>query len=174
VPVSTVERATLPADTGFSRKNYISLQDRTQQVFVSIVLSGRDRTSIHRPELCLVGQGWTIGGRFEHRFAYPGAGHAMIPATVLRVQREVALPRRGRVVVPSLVAYWFVGHRRVVATHWARMGWGALDRLRHLQSHRWAYVVLQTGALDGEAAALIRLQAVLDQTLPTFEKRPSD
>jgi hypothetical protein len=29
-------------------------------------------------------------------------------------------------------------------------------------------------ALDGEAAALARLQAVLDQTLPIFEKRPPD
>lgn len=174
VPVSAVERATLPADTGFSRKNYVSLQDRTQQVFVSIVLSGRDRTSIHRPELCLVGQGWTIRGRFEHRFDYPGVRRAIIPATVLRVQREVAQPRGGRMVIPSLVAYWFVGHERVVATHWARMGWGALDRLRHLQNHRWAYVLVQTGALDGEAAALARLQAVLDQTLPIFERRPPD
>ena len=80
VPVSAVERAILPPDTGYSRKNYISVQDRTQQVFVSIVLSGRDRTSIHRPELCLVGQGWTIQDRFRHRFAYPGvAGEPWFP-----------------------------------------------------------------------------------------------
>ena len=67
VPVSAVERAMLPPDTGYSRKTYVSVQDRTQQVFVSIVLSGRDRTSIHRPELCLVGQGWTIRSRFAAR-----------------------------------------------------------------------------------------------------------
>jgi exosortase len=172
VPVSAVERATLPPDTGYSRKNYISVLDRTRQVFVSIVLSGRDRTSIHRPEICLVGQGSTIRGRFEHVFRYPGVARVSIPATVLRVQHEVVSARGGRVTVPSVVAYWFVGRDRVVATHWERMLWGALDRLRHLQNQRWAYVLLQTSAFDGEAAALARLQTVLDQTLPTFEKRP--
>ncbi len=28
------------------------------------------------------------------------------------------------------------------------------DRLRHLRSHRWAYVLVQTNAFDGDAAAL--------------------
>lgn len=173
VPVSAAERAILPPDTGYSRKNYISVQDRTQQVFVSIVLSGRDRTSIHRPELCLVGQGWTIQDRFRHRFAYPGVAGEPVPATVLHVQHEAVSARGEEVLVPSLVAYWFVGRDRVVATHWERMLWGALDQLRHLQSHRWAYVLVQTGASDGDAPALARLQSVLDQTLPVFQKRPS-
>jgi exosortase len=172
IAVSKVERAILPPDTGFSRKNYVSVQDRAQQVFVSIVLSGRDRTSIHRPEICLVGQGWTIRERSEHRFDYPGVERGLIPATVLRVQRVVVGARGERVVVPALVAYWFAGRDRVVASHWERMGWGALDRLRHLQSHRWAYVLAQTNAFDGDSAALARLQAVLDQTLPAFQKCP--
>ena len=172
VPVSAVERDLLPPDTGFSRENYVSVRDPRQQVFVSIVLSGRDRTSIHRPELCLVGQGWTIQGRFSHRFKGPGGPNSSIAATVLRVQREVVLPRRGRTTVPSLVAYWFVGHDRTVATHWERMLWGAWDRLRHWQGHRWAYVLVQTNALDSEVAALARLQTVLDRTLPALQPPP--
>ena len=172
VPVSAAEHSVLPPDTGYSRKNYVWLSDPARQVFVSIVLSGRDRTSIHRPELCLLGQGWTIEGRFEHGFAYPGAGRRTVPATVLRVQREVLGPRGQRVVVPSLVAYWFVGHDRVVAGHWARMWWSGIDRLRRWRSSRWAYVLVQTTAFDGEAAALARLQTVLEQTLPAFEKPP--
>jgi hypothetical protein len=71
--------------------------------------------------------------------------------------------------VPSLVAYWFVGRDRVVAGHWARMWWSAMDRLEHWQGSRWAYVLVQTTALDGEPAALARLQTVLDQTLPAFQ-----
>ena len=42
VEVSAVEREILPADTGFSRKNYAYVADRKQDVFLSIVLSGRD------------------------------------------------------------------------------------------------------------------------------------
>lgn len=172
VPVSAVEREVLPPDTGFARRNYVWLHDPTRQVFVSIVLSGRDRTSIHRPELCLVGQGWTILGRFNHDFEHPGPGHGKVPATVLRVVREMAAPRGGRVAVQSLVAYWFVGRDRVVASHWERMWWSAVEQLHHLQGSRWAYVTVQTPAPDGEAAALARLQTVLDQTLPAFQQPP--
>ncbi len=170
VPVSAMERAILPPDTGYSRMNYISVQDRARQVYVSIVLSGRDRTSIHRPELCLVGQGWTIERRFSHGFRGSGADRAEIPATMLQVRHEAVLPDGRRVAFRSLVAYWFVGHDRLVATNWERMWWGLVDRLRHLRSERWAYVLVQTGAADGDAAATARLQTVLDQVLPVFQK----
>lgn len=170
-PISTVEREVLPPDTGFSRKTYVSLRDRNQQVFLSIVLSGRDRTSIHRPELCLVGQGWTIKGRKVESFSWPGRSDAAIPATVLRIEREFTNARGELVTVPALFAYWFVGADRVVADNWERVLYTSLDRLRHLQSHRWAYVVVQTHALDGEAAATQRIQEVLSQTLPVFQKQ---
>ncbi|AOS44602.1 Transmembrane exosortase (Exosortase_EpsH) [Lacunisphaera limnophila] len=167
--VTAVERELLPPDTGYSRKNYISLLDRRVQVFLSIVLSGRDRSSIHRPELCLVGQGWTITGRLEHVFRHPDAPDLPVPATVLRIEREFTTARGEKVKVPALFAYWFVGADKVVATNSGRMVHASLGRLRHLQAHRWAYVVAQTLAPDGEPAALARIQAVLDGTLPAFQ-----
>jgi hypothetical protein len=166
--VTTIEREVLPPDTGFSRKTYVSLHDRNQQVFLSIVLSGRDRTSIHRPELCLVGQGWTIKGRMTEEFSWSKDGAAFVPASVLRIEREFTNPRGEVVKVPALFAYWFVGADRVVAENWQRVMYSSFDRLRHLQSHRWAYVVVQTHALDGETAALKRMQEVLGHTLPVF------
>jgi EpsI family protein len=167
--VTAVERAILPADTGFARKNYVAVADATQRVFVSVVLSGRDRTSIHRPELCLVGQGWTITGAGTERFGYPGRPEASFAATVLRVRREV-VTARGRVAVPELVAYWFVDAERVVATNSGRFWRDAWNRFAHGRPDRWAYVLVQTGATDGEAAALARVQAVLTGTLPVFQR----
>jgi len=165
--VTAVERDILPPDTGFSRKTYLQLSDPRRQVFVSIVLSGRDRTSIHRPELCLVGQGWTIDGSFVHPFADPrGAG---FQATVLRVRRETATAA-GRVQVPELVSYWFVGGDTIVATHLERVVRDAWLRVAHGRSDRWAYVLLQTGAADGESAALGRMQTILTDILPAFQQ----
>jgi len=166
--VTQIERQVLPPDTGYSRKVYVSLSDPTKQVFLSVVLSGRDRTSIHRPELCLVGQGWTIRSSFAHQFAYPGAPEGF-PATVLRVEKELITPR-GRVEEPQLFAYYFVGSQATVATHWQRLGRDSWDRIAHGRSDRWAYVVVQTGSSDGEQAALARLQTILDGTLPAFQK----
>lgn len=168
--ITPVEREVLPADTGFSRKTYVSLLDRRQQVFLSIVLSGRDRTSIHRPEICLVGQGWTITGRMMHAFRRPDDPQARVPATVLRIEREFTTNRGEKIRVPALFAYWFVGADKIVATSTERVVYTSLDRLRHLQAHRWAYVVAQTLAPDGEEAAFARIQSVLDGTLPAFQE----
>ena len=170
--VSSIEREILPPDTGFSRKQYVALDAPGKVVFLSIVLSGRDRTSIHRPELCLVGQGWTIGAVADHRFAYPGDPAGDFQATLLRLHRDMQTPR-GTVRVPQLVAYWFVGGDTVVATHWQLEAADAWNRVRHARADRWAYVLMQTDAQDGEPAALARMQAVLNQTLPVFEPRPA-
>jgi len=165
--VTAIEREILPPDTGYARRNYVALHQPGHQVFLSIVLSGRDRTSIHRPELCVTGQGWTITSRFDHDFGISGKNNTTLPTTVLRVEQVDA--RTGR-VFPALLAYWFVNSDRMVATHWERMAYAAWDRLRHGRADRWAYVLVQTDAVDGEAAALSRLQEVLAGTVPEFQK----
>ncbi len=164
--VTAIEREVLPPDTGFARRNYVSTQNRQDQVFLSIVLSGRDRTSIHRPELCLVGQGWTIESRSVETFVRPNG--APLRASVLQITREIVDPAGGRRVIPALFVYWFVGRNEVVATHGERLWRTALNRLRG-RTDRWAYVVAQTMVLDGDEAARTRLQAVLAETLPAFQ-----
>jgi len=166
--VSAVEREILPADTGFSRRLYVPVDDPAGAVFLSIVLSGRDRTSIHRPELCLVGQGWTIQDATTQHFEYPKNAAAGFFVTALHVQREIVTPR-GRETVPQLVVYWFVSSDAVAGTHWQRLLHDAGNRLFHLRADRWAYVLMQTDARGGEAAALARMQAVLNQVLPAFQ-----
>jgi exosortase len=165
--VTEVERQVLPADTGFSRKIYVSLTDPSKQVFLSIVLSGRDRSSIHRPEYCLVGQGWTIRGGFSHEFNFPGSGQ--FRATVLRVEKDLVTPGGSR-KIPQLFAYYFVNADSTVATNWERMTTDSWNRVVHGRSDRWAYVVVQTGSSDGEGAALDRIQSILDGAAPAFQK----
>ena len=157
-------------DTGFSRKNYVAVADPRRQVFFSVVLSGRDRTSIHRPELCLVGQGWTIEPSVQISLALPAGATGLpagIPVTLLRVNREFTGPR-GREVVPQLVAYFFVGADGVVAGHAGMVRRDAWNRVRHGRADRWAYVLMQTDARDGEAAARARLGAVLGGIWPAL------
>lgn len=161
--VTPIEREVLPPDTGFSRKLYVRWDDPNRRVFVSLVLSGRDRTSIHRPELCLVGQGWTILGSEPRELV---AGGRTWPVTLLHVETQAALPGGAARRVPALVAYWFVGGDSAAATTGGRMWREACDRLLHWRRNRWAYVLLQTGADDGDVAAFARLQTVLAQALP--------
>jgi EpsI family protein len=164
--VSAVERAILPADTGFSRRSYVLLEHPAHAVFVSIVLSGRDRTSIHRPELCLVGQGWTIADGGSHAFQQPADPTAPVVASLLRAQRIDPVSKRN---LSALMAYWFVSADAVVATHWQRFWHDAWNRIRHGRADRWAYVLVQADSDDGETAALARMQTVLSATLPVFQ-----
>ena len=166
VPVSEVELAILPPDTGYSRRVYVGLNDPRRQVLASIVLSGRDRSSIHRPEICVEGQGWTIRDRFIHAFDGVRPDGAPLPVTVLRLEHIGADGRSA----PMLLAYWFVSSEAVVATHAERLWRGVRDRLLRGRADRWAYVLVQTGADDGEAAALARLQTLLAGTVPVFQK----
>jgi exosortase len=162
--VTAVERETLPPDTGYSRKNYMRLGNAREQVFFSIVLSGRDRSSIHRPELCLIGQGWTLRSA-EQRLLRTADGEE-VAVSLLRIEREAVKPDGTRVVVPAFFAYWFAGHEAQVATHRGMLWRGAVNRVTRGRADRWAYVVVQTLADDGEAAAWARLQEVAGQVWP--------
>ena len=42
----------------------------------------------------------------------------------------------------------------------------AWQRVTQARADRWAYVLMQTDAADGEAAAMARLQTVIDGALP--------
>lgn len=92
-----------------------------------------------------------------------------IPATVLRIDREI-MTQKGGLRVPCLVAYYFVSSDSVVATNWERMVHDGWNRVFHGQADRWAYVLLQTGAQDGDNSAINRIQGVLDATVPVFQK----
>ncbi|MBS0661907.1 MAG: EpsI family protein [Verrucomicrobia bacterium] len=162
VDISQVEREILPPDTGYSRREYVAVANPLDRVYFSVVLSGRDRSSIHRPELCLVGQGWTILQSEQRDLAWSGG---RFPVTLLHVRREVRTPR-GRVVVPQLVAYWFVGGDTIVGTQWARLAVDAWNRVIHGRADRWAYILVQADAREGDAAALGRMRSVMDQVLP--------
>jgi EpsI family protein len=166
VDVTAMEQEILPADTGYSRKNYVSLASVDRQVFVSIVLSGRDRTSIHRPELCLVGQGWTIAARSSYEFT---VGGSTVPATLLRVE-HAGVDVQGRPVkLVAFFAYWFVGGSSLEPTHQGMLWRDVRNRLTHFQSDRWAYVVVQSVlTTGGEQAAFARMQEIVAGTWPVI------
>ena len=58
VEVSEAEHHTLPADTQFDKRRYEDVDGNWFQV--SVVIGGRSKSSIHRPELCLPTQGFQM------------------------------------------------------------------------------------------------------------------
>lgn len=128
--LTKIEMDLLPHDTE-GIKELFTTADR-RQLMVAIVLSGRERASIHRPEVCMRGQGNAI--RKSYVLDVPITNRAPLQVRVLEQVDEQNEKRR------FYYAYWFVGKDRETPSHWQRMFWMASDRIFHNVSHRWAYI----------------------------------
>lgn len=137
--MSKPERDLLPPDTELLKKRYLSPAGGV--VYASIVMSGKERVSIHRPQMCLVGAGNTIDKTWKLPVPLEGRRR---PLEVMVLD----MTRRGRALdghtfeSKSYYAYWFVGKNRETPYHVQRMIWMATDRVLHNVSHRWAYIAV--------------------------------
>jgi hypothetical protein len=116
-----------------------------QSLRVSVVVSGRENVSIHRPQLCLVGQGFVITA--EKRVAVDLPGRTPLGLDVLGVRLSGPRSQQGG---PFFYAYWFAGCGKETPSHWARTWYAAWDRLIHHRARRWAYIAVSgPGVGDG-------------------------
>jgi EpsI family protein len=139
--MTETEKHVLPEDTLGIRRHYVDGQGR--ELNCTVILAGRDVTSIHRPELCLPGQGWTIQREHVESIRLrPEDGNAL---QVMRMDavHTVAMAGPGR-PAQAIFAYWFIGKDRTTPHHWQRILWTTADRVLHNRNHRWAYLLLMS------------------------------
>jgi len=136
------ERAVLPPDTEKAARIYTNANG--QAVFCSIVLAGRDVTSIHRPEVCLTGQGWKLNPAQTERIETPAAPGGVLRVSRMNASNTMQLKNEHSAQVYAVFAYWFIGHARTTPYHWQRIWWTTLDRIFHNRNHRWAYFLLDS------------------------------
>jgi len=143
--MSFAEYEALPHDTLFIKSIYTN--DVADQVFVSIVLSGRERNSIHRPQRCLVGQGSTITD--TKYLKVPLEGRDPLKLCILETIKNYQDQEGKQQSYHGYYAYWFVGQGRETPSHYERMFWLAWDRVVHSVAHKWAYIAV-SGTRDGD------------------------
>ena len=172
--VTKEELAGLAPDTGFERRFYKNAAG--DQMYVSIVLSGTDMAnSIHRPERCLVAQGWTPEKSQLVRIPLPSGPPLEI--TKLTDEREAHLPDNKPIALRNLNYYWFIGSHDITASHWTRTLIDLKDRLLYGENQRWAYVTVATnitdnlrpGGLNAEQSADL-VEKFIAQLVPRFQK----
>lgn len=163
--VTKAERAALPEDTGFARKLYQNW--RGEPILLSIVLSGTDRSSIHRPEICLTAQGFRILEGETHSLGLDSG--EIIPVTILDIGKQMKNSENAEGPWSGLFIYWFVGGESMVATENERMLTDYWDRLRGKPS-RWAYVMIQTPLYPDRERALQRVQEFVSEALNEFQE----
>lgn len=155
------ERSMLPPDTGLVRK-YYERPGRRDGIHATIVLSGDDRSSIHRPQVCMTANGHEIDR--ERVIRVPLAGRdAPLDIMVLDMVKTFTREDGSKSLYASYYAYWFVGKDRETASHFVRMAWMGYDRVVHGVSHRWAYIAMAGARAPGSDAHL--------QTIADFASR---
>ncbi len=144
------ERKILPADTEGARRVYTD--EEGNQVYCSIVLEGSDVTSIHRPELCLKGQGWVLEKTHVERIPIKATPEGAVRVSCIEAKRTIALPQ-GSTESRTVFAYWFVGKDRLTPYHWQRILLTTKDRVLFNRNARWAYFLIyapMASARDGK------------------------
>jgi hypothetical protein len=165
---------TLPKDTSFGLRIYKAGDGFETQV--NVVLMGTDRTSLHKPQFCLEGQGWTIDQRasISTKVAMKRPVPYDLPVVKLIATKE-GLIEGQRVVARGIYVYWYVadGAISASASGFERMWWMTWKLLRTGVLQRWAYVSYFATCSPGrEDATFNRIKELIAASAPEFQLTP--
>jgi len=164
------ELAMLPKDTTFGRRVYLAPDGL--QIAVSVVMMGTDRTSIHRPEFCLTGQGWKIdqpATQVAH-LKLDGEIGKVLEYNQMLLDKELPVAGGNTTPARGLYLYWFVADGQETPGQMKRMLMMAGDMVRTGKLQRWAYVAYFTYCRpEDEAQVLERLQKFIAASAPEFQ-----
>lgn len=162
------------------RNVYASATGR--QFMATVILSGFEKRSLHRPEVCLPNQGWTVTDRTQMPIHL--ADDREITVMMMRIFRD-SEPQPGvRLRTRAVNFYWYIGSDGTTCPeHYEHVLLSYVDSIFRNIQHRWAmasiYVPLPE-QLVGKEDPFVELSAVEDtrefiaQLAPRFMLRPQD
>jgi hypothetical protein len=169
VPLSDTVVEMLPSDTSIAQMLYTNAAG--QEVFCCAVMMGTDRTSIHKPQFCLTGQGYRIDEKRSElttiRVYRPSP--VDLPVMKLVATKETTIDGKP-VQVGCVFVYWLVSGDELMVNQ-RQMG---LRISRHIlrtgELSRWSYVFYMANCVPGrEDAAFTHISRVINATLPDFQ-----
>jgi hypothetical protein len=164
----------LPGDTSYRARSY-----QTPDGFwaeLTVVLMGSDRSSIHKPQICMTGQGWAIDGArtrveqipMNQPFAYDLPVNKIIASKVVQDAQGRSRTLNG------IYVYWFVDATHYTDNSWKWMAWWMpRDLLLNGLLERWAYISYFSPCLPGqEDATFDRMKKLIALSAPEFQLVP--
>jgi hypothetical protein len=172
--ITDTELAVLPKDTSFGKRRYRAADGLLFDL--QVVLMGKDRTSMHKPQICLTGQGWHIDDvasketvvEVTRPFKYNLPVVELVASQTFKINGEAQ--RWSGVYV-----YWFVADDAMSASTSGlqRMWWMASHLLRTGVLQRWAYVSCFVRCPPGqEPATFERMKQFINAAVPEFQLYP--
>ena len=172
VPESEIELGYFPKDTSYARRFYQAPDGFGAGA--TVIMMGADRTSIHRPDYCLPGQGWTIGSKTAVNIPVSGSQPYELPVMRWDVHNSLTMPDGRKQAVSGVYVFWFVADHEQTVDNFQRMWWLARDLLRTGVLQRWAYVSYFSVCAPGqENAAFDRLKPLIAASVPEYQFPPN-
>ena len=156
--ISIGEKLSLPEDTQMAKKNFLSGDGR--EIRVSIVLSGYEQKSIHRPQQCLPAQGFSIDKTNIESVK-------ITPDNNLKVTMlELRLPDGLGSYSKFYYAYWFIGPTIETASHLERLLLMSKDRVFKNAASQWAYIAISIESFEGDTTGKEELLQFIKKLYP--------
>jgi hypothetical protein len=175
VEVSKIEIDTLPKDTSFGKRIYKAPDGF--ETFLAVVLMGGDRTSLHKPQFCLEGQGLQLGPSSYSTTNVPMERPQQYELPVGRLIGAKYVEDKGqRQEIRAVYVYYYVADGELMSSEsgFGRMWSMARDLIRTGVLQRWAYVSYLSFCLPGqEEATFERMKKFIAASAPEFQLTPA-
>jgi hypothetical protein len=172
VPESEIELGYFPKDTSFVERYYLS-PGGSPAISATIVLMGADRTSIHRPEYCLAGQGYSCDEKTVVDIPVGGPKPYPLPVAKWKVSRMIQQPDGQNVKISGIYVFWFVADNEQTTGNVQFQCYLVRDLLLKGVLQRWAYISYFSACLPGqEEAAFERMKGLIAASVPEFQLPP--
>jgi len=172
VPESEVELDYFPKDTSYVRRFYQAPDGFAASAI--IILMGADRTSIHRPEYCLLGQGWKVENKTRVVIPLDGAGHRELPVMKWEISKQVQMADGRKLDAHGLYVFWFVADNEQTTGNVQLQYYLAKDLLLTGVLQRWAYIsyFAITEQPGQEDALFERMKKLIAASVPEYQLPP--
>ena len=171
VPEPDIAIGYFPKDTSYSERMYTAPDGLAIQS--TVILMGADRTSIHRPEYCMPGQGWTIDEKKMMDIPIKDEPPYQLQAAGWKVSRSVQQPDGQSFKISGIYVYWYVANNEETPDHNKMLEWITLDMFRTGALQRWAYISYFAACLPGqEDATMERVKQLVAASVPSFQLPP--
>jgi len=133
---------------------------------------GADRTSIHKPDYCLPGQGWHIDEKNAAAIPLAGTDY-QLPVSRWLVSNSIPGPNGTRQAIRGIYVFWFVADGEQTPNFYKRLWWLTRDMALHGVLQRWAYVSYFSPCEPGqEEATYERMKKLISLSVPQFQRLP--
>ena len=148
IPIHPQVRFTLPTDTEYIHREYIektpSAAGASIPIDLTIVISSKNRRSIHRAESCLKAQGWTVHSQRFIKVKSDAAPNGELGVRSLLMETVVKDPETNRLITQRLVVfYWYAAlPNRLTPSEYKRLATMFYDSIVKGINYRWSYVLI--------------------------------